>query len=468
MGTFKNTSSIKSLVVSGEFILINICFFMVYYVHKDSLSSSYFIEKKNFLLFYNLTFLIGISMLGVILHKRNVSVEEILDKVLKQTLVHYLLLLPLTLITNKISEFNFSFIATLSVSEFLFCFTWRVFSRNLIVYYRTKEKNMRPVIILGTGIIAYEVYKDIILNKTNGYKFLGFFEDKNSSDEIYIDKNLIQGREDDIIPFIKNNDIKEIFCTLPIGSDNKTLHILTYAENNLIQFYFIPDFKKYLNKKVVLQFFDNIPIVSLRKVPLDSFINSAIKRTFDLIFSTIFLLTVFPVLLLIIGTAIKLSSKGPIFFLQKRTGKNGKTFTCIKFRSMQINTEAHQTQATKGDKRVTKIGLFIRKTNLDETPQFINVLLGDMTIVGPRPHMVIHTEKYAELIDKYMLRHLAKPGITGWAQVSGHRGETKIVREMEKRVIRDVWYLENWSFGLDVNIIIRTIILMIKGDKTAY
>jgi len=440
---------------------------MSYYVHKETLSYSYFIENRDFLLFYNLTYFIGISLNGIILHKRMVTIEEILDKVLKQTLLHFILLFPLVLFTNKLPEFNLFFVCTLSIFEFIFCIIWRFSFRYALNYIRTREKNMRPIIILGTGAIALEVYKDIVQNKSNGYKLLGFF-DELKEDEISIEKDLIKGSLIDVIPFLQNNNVKEIFCALPAGGDEKALSILTYAENNLIRFYFIPDFKRFLNKKVRLQFLNNVPIVSLRSEPLDSFVNFILKRSFDLIFSIIFLLTVFPILLLFIGVGIKLSSKGPIFFLQKRTGKNGKTFTCIKFRSMQINEEADEIQATKGDNRITKIGAFIRKTNLDETPQFLNVLLGDMTIVGPRPHMVKHTAQYAALIDKYMLRHLAKPGITGWSQVSGYRGETKNVREMEKRVIRDVWYLENWTFGLDIRIILQTILLMIKGDKIAF
>ena len=467
MRTHKNLAFIKFLVVFGETILINLCFFMSYFLHKDTLSFTYFIEQKNFLLYYNLTYFISISLLGIILHKRMVTIEEILDNVLKQTLLHFILILPLIIITNRLSEFSFIFILTLCISEFLFCITWRISFRKLLEFVRTRKKYLRPVIILGGGTIAYELYSNIIENKTNGYKLLGVFDDKKTSEEA-IDKELIIGNLQEAIPFLEKNNVEEIFCALPLADDKKALNILTYAENNLIRFYFVPDFKKYLSKKVSLQFFNNIPIASLRSEPLDSIINSGIKRIFDLIFSTVFIVTVFPILLLFISVGIKLSSKGPIFFLQKRTGKDGQTFTCIKFRSMQVNDQAHEKQATKGDDRITKIGVFLRKTNLDETPQFINVLLGEMTIVGPRPHMVKHTAQYGKLIDKYMLRHLAKPGITGWAQVSGLRGETKNVREMEKRVIRDVWYLENWTFGLDLKIMVRTIFVMLKGDKIAF
>ncbi len=176
----------------------------------------------------------------------------------------------------------------------------------------------------------------------------------------------------------------------------------------------------------------------------------------------------FPFVYLIFGAIIKWTSPGPVFFKQKRTGIKGKEFYCYKFRSMQLNDDANKKQAVQGDPRVTKIGQFMRKTSVDELPQFINVLKNDMSIVGPRPHMLQHTDLYSSLIDKFMVRHLVKPGITGWAQVTGCRGETKTVEEMEERVKRDVWYLENWTFFLDLKIIYLTIANAIKGDKKAF
>ncbi len=468
MQSRKNISITKYIFILGEALLVNGCFLLCYFIFADSLSYNYIIQEKHFWLYFNLTYFLGILLVGVVLHKRIVTTEEILDRVIKQTLVHFALLAPLLLITNEFKQITFTYGSTLALAVFFISLKWRLITRKLLSYIRTRPKYIRPIIILGAGNLAQEVYKDIVVNKTNGYKLLGFFDNTNFTNPTEINGSLLKGNLNDVIPFLKKNSVHEIFCALPAGEDEKALPILAYAENNLIRFYLIPDFKRFLNKKVQLQFFNNTPIVSLRNQPLDSFANAFIKRSFDLLVSILFLLTVFPVLLLIIGIGVKLSSKGPIFFLQKRTGKNGKTFTCIKFRSMQVNDKADEEQATKDDLRVTRIGLLLRKTNLDETPQFINVLLGDMTIVGPRPHMLKHTAEYAKLVDKYMLRHLGKPGITGWAQVSGYRGEIKDIKKMEKRVKRDVWYLENWTFGLDLHIILKTIKLMLKGDEAAY
>ncbi|KAA6307896.1 UDP-glucose:undecaprenyl-phosphate glucose-1-phosphate transferase [termite gut metagenome] len=193
-----------------------------------------------------------------------------------------------------------------------------------------------------------------------------------------------------------------------------------------------------------------------------------IKRSFDIFFSLLVLLFFFSWIILIIGSIIKLTSPGPVFFSQKRTGKDGKEFWCIKFRSMRPNGEADTKQAVKDDPRIIPIGNFLRKTNLDELPQFINVLKGDMSVVGPRPHMLKHTEYYSERIEGYMLRHLVKPGITGFAQITGYRGETKELQEMEGRVKRDIWYIQHWSFFLDLKIIFRTMLQWVKKDKKAH
>lgn len=196
--------------------------------------------------------------------------------------------------------------------------------------------------------------------------------------------------------------------------------------------------------------------------------NNIIKRIFDLMISGIAICTLFPFICLIVGIIIKLTSPGPIFFVQKRTGKDGKDFNCYKFRSMKINKEADEVQATANDPRKTPFGNFIRNTSIDEIPQLINVFLGDMSLIGPRPHMVKHTEMYSNLIDNYMDRHAVKPGITGWAQVTGLRGETKELSQMENRVKADIWYIKNWSLLLDLKIILKTISTILLGDKNAY
>jgi putative colanic acid biosynthesis UDP-glucose lipid carrier transferase len=200
--------------------------------------------------------------------------------------------------------------------------------------------------------------------------------------------------------------------------------------------------------------------------PLDKAASAATKRVFDIVFSSVFLVCLFPFVYMALGIAIKLSSPGAVLFMQKRTGKGGKIFRCYKFRSMRINPDGKP--ATTDDPRITRIGRFIRRTNLDELPQFINVLKGDMSVVGPRPHALWTDEEYAPLIEDYMLRYTVKPGVTGWAQVGGFRGEIKQTDDMEGRIARDLWYIRNRTFSLDISIILRTLVSMIRGDKNAY
>ena len=236
----------------------------------------------------------------------------------------------------------------------------------------------------------------------------------------------------------------------------------------MIRFFIVPEFYRNVKKSLVMEVLESVPLLTIRREPLLAVYNRILKRSFDIVFSLVILVTVFPIMYIIIGILIKLSSPGPILFKQKRTGLYGHDFECYKFRTMKVNAEADTKQAIKDDPRKTKIGNFLRKTNLDEFPQFINVLKGDMSVVGPRPHMLKHTEQYSALIDKYMVRHLVKPGITGWAQVTGYRGETKTLEQMEGRVKRDVWYIENWTFFLDLKIIVVTLLNMSRGEKNAY
>ncbi len=214
----------------------------------------------------------------------------------------------------------------------------------------------------------------------------------------------------------------------------------------------------------VTHFDDNTP----RRSPLAKPFNRGLKRLFDITFSSIVLIALFPIILLPVAIAIKTTSKGPIFFRQRRTGHNGKEFYCWKFRTMTVTPDCDRRQARRDDPRVTSVGRFLRHTNIDELPQFYNVLRGDMSVVGPRPHMVKQTMQYSRLIDRYMMRHFIKPGITGWAQISGYRGSTSELESMKNRVEHDVWYIDNWSFSLDLKIITATVLNTIRGEINAY
>ena len=303
-----------------------------------------------------------------------------------------------------------------------------------------------------------------------GYQFLGFFDDDPQKYEPEISKQIL-GNIEDAKEFAIKHQIDELFCSLPHQEEDKIKEIIEFGDENLIRVKIVPDLSRFLThhlNKVEIDYYGQIPVMTLRYEPLENIVNRFIKRIFDIGFSLLVFIFILWWFIPLIALLIKLTSKGPVFFIQERSGIKNKSFQVIKFRTMYVNTNAHKKQATRYDERITPIGKILRSTNLDEIPQFINVLLGQMSVIGPRPHMLKHTEEYSKIIDKFMVRHLVKPGITGWAQVNGYRGETKDVLDMEGRVRADVWYIENWSFGLDIKIIIMTIINMIRGEENAF
>jgi Undecaprenyl-phosphate glucose phosphotransferase len=341
----------------------------------------------------------------------------------------------------------------------------RVFYTLAIKRYRSAGRNFRNTIVVGHKDSGQTISKFILDNPSLGYKLLGFFDDASS-----ISNTNVQfiGKTDDLESYVQAHKIDEIYCALPFSEHDKIQNLIRFADNNLIRLKLVPDFQGLIKRRVEIDFYDNTPVMTLRSEPLENFGTRLIKRIFDIIFSslviTICAFTVFPIIALL----IKSTSRGPVFFKQMRTGANKRDFMCLKFRTMVVNLDSDSQQAQQNDVRITKIGQFLRKTSLDELPQFINVLMGQMSVVGPRPHMLKHTEEYSRIIDQFMVRHFAKPGITGWAQVNGYRGNTTDSELMRKRVEYDVWYIENYTFLTDIKIIILTVLSMLKGDKNAY
>jgi putative colanic acid biosynthesis UDP-glucose lipid carrier transferase len=318
--------------------------------------------------------------------------------------------------------------------------------------------NFRRVIIVGNGKSVVQLEDFFNDNPDYGYKLEHTFNlNYNKEEEL-----------EDCFQFVMQNKIDEIYCSLADLSDNVVNKFVDFTDNNLKILKFLPDNKEVLARNFVFDYYDYIPIISLRNIPLDETANKVIKRLFDIVFSLFIILGVLSWLIPILAVLIKLESKGNVFFKQKRNGLNYKEFYCYKFRSMEINEVADLHQVSKNDPRITKVGRFIRKTSIDELPQFFNVLLGDMSVVGPRPHMVSHTEMYARRIDKFMVRHFRKPGITGLAQTNGFRGEVETDKDIIYRVKFDIFYLENWSILLDIKIIFLTIYNAIKGEDKAY
>ncbi|MDE6832405.1 MAG: exopolysaccharide biosynthesis polyprenyl glycosylphosphotransferase, partial [Muribaculaceae bacterium] len=320
------------------------------------------------------------------------------------------------------------------------------------------------VVFFGANDAAARLARELQDDAGYGYVIHGFFDlgrPENYSAGKYLG-NLKQFKE-----YIDKHQVDEIYYTLP-GDDDETLkQIIKIADDNIITFYYVHQLTRTVARTFHLDHVGLSPVLRAHRNPLENPVNRFIKRGFDILFSVCFLL-VSPIIFIPVAIAIKMSSSGPVFFRQKRTGYLGKEFTCLKFRTMRVNDQSNTCQAVRGDSRTTKMGAFLRRTSIDELPQFINVLKGDMSIVGPRPHMLKHTHDYTQLIDRYMVRHLIKPGITGWAQVLGYRGATEELWQMEGRVEKDVWYIENWHLMLDIKIIVRTVINAIRGEKNAY
>jgi putative colanic acid biosynthesis UDP-glucose lipid carrier transferase len=273
---------------------------------------------------------------------------------------------------------------------------------------------------------------------------------------------------DGLLQIAKDMDIQEIYSTYTPEQNEYIYSLMSDAEKECIRFKVVPNLSYFFSKPVIVDYIRDLPILSLRSEPLEDVGNRLKKRMLDVTVSLLVVIFILSWLIPILGLLIIIESRGPIFFSQKRTGKNNQDFNCLKFRSMKPNKDSDSKQATKNDMRVTKIGKFIRKTSLDEFPQFINVLKGEMSLVGPRPHMVKHTNDYSKIVDQYMIRHFLKPGITGWAQINGFRGEITDPKQIKMRVANDLWYLENWNVWLDLRIMFLTVYRVFKGDKQAY
>ena len=404
---------------------------------------------------------------GVILHRPVVRPEQIMIRVLRNMVPFVLFSVCMLLVFH----FHFShsrFFGLFYVTLIFVVASYRLIFRHFLGGYRKKGGNVRKVVLVGSHENMQELYHAMTDDPTSGYCVSGYFEDFPS--DRYPSKVSYLGQPKEVPLYLEkySGEIDQLYCSLPSVRAEEIVPIINYCENHLVRFFSVPNVRNYLKRRMHFELLGNIPVLSIRREPLELLENRVLKRGFDIAFSLLFLLTLFPFIYLLVGLGIKLSSPGPIFFKQKRSGEDGREFWCYKFRSMKVNVQCDMLQATEDDPRKTRIGEIIRKTSVDELPQFINVLKGDMSIVGPRPHMLKHTKEYSQLINKFMVRHFVKPGITGWAQVTGYRGETRELWQMEGRVMRDIWYIEHWTFLLDLYIIYKTVYNAIHGEKEAY
>lgn len=354
--------------------------------------------------------------------------------------------------------FQSSIIVNYAVTSFLIVGVFKISVFYLLKKYRSQfGGNIRNIVIVGNGEKAQQL-SELFKNKPDfGYHVVQFFKFKN-------DKNKAI---DDVFDFVLTSKIDAIYCSLHQLTLDEIYRFTDFSDDNLKEVKFLPENNEVFSMNHHVDFYEYIPVISIQKTSLHDPITKIVKRTFDVIFSLLVIVLVLLWLIPILAILIKLESKGPVFFKQGRPGIDEKEFFCYKFRSMNIN-ETTEKEASKNDPRVTRIGRFIRKTSIDELPQFFNVLLGEMSVVGPRPHLWSQNISYSKKIRKYMMRHYVKPGITGLAQVNGYRGEIETDKDMINRINYDVFYIENWSVILDIKIIGQTVINIFKGEEKAY
>ena len=451
---------LKSIYLFIDLLLLNLTFCLVsfYYKYPNLSADSNFLAQ---FLYINLFWSITISIFRVHEIDRGLRFEQVLGMLFRAYGLFSILLITFLYFFDQYFIPVFHFELKIFIWGLVFLL-WRSLAAYIINFIRRRGMNYRKVIIVGNGIPAREMMKYFNKHPEMGYKLKGVFCDETH----ILDPQQVTGRVSEAKAYVQEKKIDEIYCSLSGLEAEQVADLMNFADNNLVRFKVVPDFRGFLSRKVKIDFYDLVPVLSMRREPLQNSFNRIIKRTFDIIFSLLVILLVFPFALLIIAPLIKLSSRGPIFFKQLRSGRNNEEFYCYKFRTMHVNDQADSLQAKKGDTRITAIGAFLRKTSLDELPQFYNALIGNMSVVGPRPHMLRHTEEYSKLIDKFMVRQLVKPGVTGWAQVHGYRGDTRDSSLMEKRVEYDVWYLENWSIILDIKIVVITAWQVIASKYT--
>jgi putative colanic acid biosynthesis UDP-glucose lipid carrier transferase len=414
----------------------------------------------NFILYQITTWIIIALLLSFYEIFRFTTPLEIISKLFKQFALFLLVIIAFFPFTKQ-ENFNQKVLSIFIISC-LFLIT----ALKFLMYYYLKQyrlitgSNCRNTVIIGYTPEAIRLKGLFETRKDYGYNFLGFFSDKKSNSEI-------KGKLEDLFLFVLDNNIDEIYCSLNEISDKQLKEFIKFADFNNVIIKFIPDSKEIFSKNLKIDYYDFFPVLSLKITRLHEPVIKLFKRIFDIVFSIFVLVFVLSWMAPLLAILIKLESKGPVFFKQGRPGFEEKEFFCYKFRSMKIN-KTTEKEVSKDDPRITKIGKFLRKTSLDEMPQFFNVLIGDMSVVGPRPHLWSQNKFYSKKIKKYIVRHHIKPGITGLAQIKGFRGKIETPDDMINRIRLDVFYIENWSLLLDLKIIFQTIVNIYNGDQKAY
>jgi putative colanic acid biosysnthesis UDP-glucose lipid carrier transferase len=454
---------LKMTLISLDLLVLNLLYFFIDFLltHGITLAISY--AYLEFWVLANLIWILLSSFLRTYADKVILNFEYFTKRTIQVYLVWIIVILFYLFFSH---EFRISriFIITTIISFGLGLLLNRFLYLGIKNYFKNSHHLIKKVIILGYNDTAKKLANYFEEDGINT-QLIGFIENNENIHEL--SNYPVLAGINDTLQVAKNYEVQEIFSTIT-PEQNKDIYSLMYeAEKECIRFKIVPNLSIFITREVHIEYFGELPILSLRSEPLDDVGNRLKKRVLDIVVSFLVIVLVLSWLIPIMAVLILLESKGPVFFRQLRTGKNKKSFYCLKFRSMRFSTDADSKQATQNDSRITNIGRFIRKTSLDEFPQFINVFKGEMSLVGPRPHMLKHTFDYSKVADDYMVRQFIKPGITGWAQINGYRGEIVNPEQIQMRVNKDLWYLENWTLWLDIQILFLTVYYVLRGDENA-
>jgi len=455
---------LKYILPVTDVIMLNLIYVISYYLTDDFANTVSDEINKNYVIVCNLIWMFSTALFGLYTSYGARRLERIYRGTWRSVAFHFVLF-AIFLMFSRDAHFSRTFLVVfyllLSGSFILNRFIGTSIQYILI----NKFKATKKVAVMGSNTTAIRISQ--YLQKQASLDFYGFVGD---DDSIYSDDNgFVSAVVASKLEEAAESGVKDVYVAVAPQRMSEVKALVAEADRQCVRLKFIPDLGGSLASPYTISYLGGeFPIITLRNEPLEEMSARFKKRVFDVLFSGFVIVFVLSWLYPIIALLIKWQSPGPVLFKQERSGRDDKPFWCLKFRSMKVNNDSNSKQATKDDDRITPIGKFLRKSSLDEMPQFFNVFMGSMSVVGPRPHMLKHTEQYKEIISQFMVRHFLKPGITGWAQVNGYRGETKEKEAMENRVKFDIYYLENWTSMLDVRIIFMTIINAVRGEENAY
>ncbi|GAC1449572.1 MAG: undecaprenyl-phosphate glucose phosphotransferase [Chitinophagaceae bacterium] len=454
---------IQICVFSLDFLCLNfIVVLLQFKLHR--IDETYSLEYLRFWIWLNASWVL-IAWAGKVYDEKHITSFENFSKRTMQAYSYWLVLLMLYLFFTHQYALSRMFIGVVLICQGIMLLANRFIYLFIRSYFRQRNYFVRRIIIIGYNSIAKKLVSYLEQEGMNA-EIVGFCENRENVHEL--SHYPIVSSVEEAMTASRDYGVHEIYSTISPEQNSGIYQLIQEADEACIHFRLIPDLSYFVKRIVYINYIKDIPVLSLRPEPLSDIGNRIRKRLFDMVVSFLIIVLVLSWLIPLLGILIWLESPGPVFFKQPRTGQSKQTFNCLKFRSMRMGHSADGKQVTKNDRRLTRIGKFLRKTSLDEFPQFLNVFQGDMSIVGPRPHMLKHTDDYSKLIEKYMVRQFLKPGITGWAQVNGYRGETKTLEAMRERVEHDIWYIENWSLWLDLRIVFLTIYNVVRGERNAF